>query len=262
MGEIIKIPAVGSSTPCPPCGGTYGYGEPAGTSGTDGGGTVVAQWTFEEASGDVVDGVNSIAVPVVGIVPRLMQANAFFNGAVGASTGWSGYFSTTTDPTAINPGTASFVLECTAIFNTWATSSEQYLIDTKQTISTSGFHLSYYTGVAQTDVIFYVVASDGSASQAYWPTIAASRVLPVDGVVKFRVAVNRSVSPATATLWYNGTSFGAKTLTNITSLKSIEPTAVTFGRRTDFDRIAFCIMKEIRITTGTTTANSGGPGGG
>ena len=258
-GNRLNRGPQGSSGPVGYLGNGYDYGSPAGAGGTDGGGTVVAQWTFEEASGDAIDAVGGISVPAAGTIPRQMITPQFKLNSSGA--GIDGIrFTSTTDHAALAPGTSSFVLESSCIKNCWVESpSEHFLVDTRDGGATSGMALSiFYDGT----INFYITATDGSTATAVWVSAWTTRTLPTDGILKFRISVNRAVSPATAVCVYNGTTLATKTLTAITTLKSIGSTGVNLGGRYDVNRGLFGILKEVRLITGTTTANSGGPGGG
>lgn len=245
------------SGPATPAG--YAYGSPSGAGGSTGGGTVVAQWIFEEASGDAVDAVNSISVGTNGTCQRLMETDTFRAGTFGAATGQY-KFTTNTDPTAMNLGTNSFVVEAWWIQNTWGTASEQFPFDFRQTVSgTAGFAASFGSDGT---VLFYLEADDGSANSTFWASVFTADSIPVDGVQKMRFIVDRSGANATITLVYNGTTFATKNFGLITSALTISPTAVNLGGRYDNFRNVYGIMKQVWVVSGTTTANSGGPNGG
>lgn len=238
----------------------YLYGSPAGSGGTVGGGTVAAQWTFEEASGNAVDSANSISVPASGTIQRQVNTSLFRVGSVGASTG-AGRFTTTTDPAPLALGTSNFVLECTLLVNQIPSSPTQHVpFDTRESASLSGiyFVITPSTG----DVTFGGRTTSGVDVSGSWFGVWTGNTFPTDGIQKFRFYVDRAPNPGTVTLVYNGVVQVTRNLTGLTPSLSLDASGVNLGGRYDTFRNFFGVLKEIRVTTGTTTANSGGPGGG
>lgn len=263
MGEIIKIPAQGGgSAPVV----AYDYGYPAGS----GGGTepdVVAQWIFDEASGNILDQVGS-----VDLTPTQVGATSYiqYNAAIG-------YQSTTYG--GVSPGV--FVLN--RISNSWIF----YSADTSLAVGTGDATFEWVAQYlprnnAQADATIYYSCNNSVLQGLYWyydqctttprfnfyikasdgTTLTSTTVLannPFDFKVhKHRIVLNRA---GNAQYFIDGVSQATVSMAGLVGKTLPCSQLILMGATTSAVNTLAGTLFEFRQSANATN-NSSGPGGG
>jgi hypothetical protein len=257
----------------PPAPTGYDYGSPAGAGGTDGGGTVVAQWIFDEATGNAVDEVNSVSCAPSSATAwayGIPTDDYFLAGATGMYSPAPGIKLSNGNAAvaALDLGTDNFVVEIIArpvnIFNLGG-GTNPHLIGWQGASGATGFNFLYSAITASPNVSFTLVASDLTSRTITWTNPhAGASPFTTYAWSKWRIIVARAANSGSGSVEvvYNGTSWGAVNFSSGLSGKDVNCSGVNLFGRWDAFRNTSGILGEIRVTKGTTTANSGGPNGG
>jgi hypothetical protein len=273
----------GGGGPAPVTG--YDYGSPAGAGGTDGGGTVVAQYiftedldvdTFADQSGNGITLTNNVTASV-NQIKRLdfRDYSPLFVG--GARLNWRDiydFFGNTSPGTALYAGAGDFVIEWVGRFDNRpgvaynygpgpAGNTSCWPWDTRAANTSPGIALNI-TPAATGNVVVTVVANDGTSVTLTWTNPfagAAPWQNSIGTTAKWRLVCDRTAN--TVEVFYNGTTLTSKSIAAL-GTKSIDCGRMTLWSR--YDRSSGAMVGftygEWRMTVGTTTANSGGPNGG
>lgn len=262
MSEWTFIPPRGGVAP--PAGPSYDYGAPAGTGGTTGGGTVVAQWTFQETSGNITDGVNSIVLTKVNGTSFIYEAPVSYegenitkginiNGATGLG-GTVGYWQNGSSQSVMDIGTGSAVFEFVC---STQLSGNHFTLDCRD--SSASPTRGYSFGLNHGSFMRYnMYGDDGTFRSADMVTVSDKR-WGAGQLSKVRIVINRGDN--TLKIYINGTLLASSTISTLSG-KYISNRGVTLGANRGGTQNCYMTFCELRMTTGTTTANSDGPGGG
>lgn len=234
---------------------TYLYGYPAAQAAEP---NVVAQWLFDEASGNVVDEVTSISLPPV------TAANTFTYNT--AATGvWAGVspgiafgggttyarFGNDTEKTQLAPGTSDFVVEHVAKLDSDA--STGYTVIEEIFNGTTGWQW-YVQYSSTTNWWFFLAADDGSYEGG-----ATAKSSIRDGVIhKHRIYCDRD---GVMEYFIDGISQGTHDITSLAT-KNVSAKRHYIGAVRNGSYPFKGTIYEMRLTVGNKTNNSGGPGGG
>ena len=244
----------------------YHYGWPtAGASEPN----VVAQWLFDEASGNIVDEVASLSLTIVGS-PTFSQDTAEYSPlmalGIRCSPGASeATFKIATAPAALDFSTSSGVVEWVARFDDVTGAgvggaSDGTFWDTRNAVANSGIQVFVTPATSSTggyQIIFIATDSTTIAWDLINPHAGAAPWMSSVGVShKWRLVITRENN---AQLFYDGVSLGTKALTTLIG-KSITSSGMSVATRYDQFRPMDVTFNELRFTIGNTTNNSGGPG--
>lgn len=260
-GPAYSAYAVIAKTPA------YQYGYPTFTAnGTEP--NVVAQWLFDETSGNPTDEVGSIA-----LTPTQYGSACYitYNSTDGGSAAWAGvqpgiitqgtnnnmYFYINGSATSLNIGTGNCTLEWISRYNKknnggTGTSTIYYTCDNSVA---HGIYI-YYDSISTTPTInYWIKASDGTLLSA---SVSLSTNPFDEQIHKHRVVLNRS---GNATYYIDGVSQGTVSLASLSG-KTIECSQVELLAATNSGvNTLNATMYEFRQSNNATN-NSGGPGGG
>lgn len=228
----------------------YHYGYPAyGPSEPN----VVAQWLFDEASGDIVDEVNAISVPVLGSPTYGVTEVGLWAGLSPGirMNGTTQRFRNTSGSAFLNMGTSDFVSE-------WVASHDN---------SGQAYEIDWWTGGEDTAEPGVEVYSRFNANSFRISTRAGDGTQVIGSLStsdqrdattrKYRLVGDRTAN--TEELFIDGVSQGTISIAalsgkSLSSNSDIAVGAATFG--------LMGVIYELRHTIGNKTNNSGGPGGG
>lgn len=266
-GNRLNRGPIGSAPPDPALlVNAFDYGAPAGAGGTDGGGTVAFQLTFQGASGALVDEVSGItltssyhtpATPVYQVPfgkeysTNHLQGFGFRNPGVGTR------FENTSAQATMAIGTGDAVFE---MILSWRFQSHV------------GWHFNCTDGAAPTQGYRFYMNANGAHDtrlQATDGTLVnrVGSVTPVlndksfgqGGWGKVRFVIDRTA--AMAYFYVNGVLLDSWSIATLAA-KSIPCPQVAWGSNWGSTANSVGRYAEVRLTLGTTTANSGGPGNG
>ena len=233
----------------------YQYGYPAYvTAGTEP--NVAAQWTFSEASGDIIDEVADLTLVDTGSPTYEVAATGNYAGLTPGITCGSGNYFLKAGETSLAIGTSDFVLEYWFKASTWNNGIGVGL-STSSAATAQGIFM--YSATAN-KLALWLRATDNTLATFEFHVATPSNL--ADGNLhKVRVAGNRTTG--LAHIYING---AVVSVLNISTLagKSIPchnvmiGTAYEDGSGTENTATYY----EVRLTLGNATNNSGGPGGG
>ena len=238
----------------------FEYGAPAGNGGTTGGGTVAFQFVFDEASGSIVDEVSSVTL-AANLTPTYNEGvpSPFQNLSPGISTNANAEgFRKTTATTEADLGTNDFVIEFVCAFDGGGT-GVHYVFSTQDASFLDGYYVYHQPG---SNIVCVEIDDGGTQVLAQFTTGDLT-----DGVFrKYRIRGSRVVAPPPTAdglmeLFINGVSQGTVDISSM-SANNIEASQLFTHLASHSVNSLLGTLAELRVTTGTTTANSGGPGGG
>ena len=229
-------------------GAGYHYGWPAGGTSEP---NVVAQWIFDEASGNIVDEVTGITLAAVGSPTFTQTVTGLYAGiSPGIAYPASTQHSNATPDASTYPGTGDFTIEWWA---STTTATNGYTFAWIAAVGAKGVYnnTNFLTGVAA-----IAVRSTDSTVVAKNFTMTAGYA---DGNPhKFRLVCTRA---ANMELFQDGVSLGTQALTTLIG-KTIEFEGMTLGGFTGSPTFEMDgTLYEWRLSLNATN-NSGGPGGG
>jgi len=263
MGRLRKGGGGGAPTDPALLAPDYDYGWPAGGTPEP---NVAAQWTFQAASGDLVDGVNGITLTSSFSTPSTPVYQVPFGKeySINHTQGFGMLppgVGTRFERTAAIPelviGTGDAVIEL--VYSWRYQNAVGYRINCYDSASpTQGYRLHMNANGAH-DTAFR--ATDGTlVSRVGSATIVSSRKnLATGGWSKFRWVVDRTAN--TCTLYINGVSADSWSIATLAG-KSIPCPQMALMSDWGSTSNAVGRYAELRITIGNATNNSGGPGGG
>jgi hypothetical protein len=240
---------------------TY-YGWPSNSANPDSEPGVVAQWLFDEASGNIVDKANGITLtPSAACLYR--QDTSDYSQAMeyGIHTDGGRQFDGVANAALNLGGTDDLVIEGVIKWPAYPSSGgnvESFIIHTQGGSVSSGYRVSYaYPSNGNWQL---VIRSDVGTQ------ITFSQINPFNGSnptstgewLKVRYVVDRS---GNAEAFFNGVSAGTISVASINGL-AVTATDCTIGGRYDRFRPADALHNEVRVSIGTTSNNSGGKNGG
>lgn len=235
--------------------GNYVYGYPYGPNAeTD----VTAQWTFREASGDIVDTVGSVTLADTGTPTYSVATGDKWINFVGITLGSGNYFDNAAAQAGLNIGTSDFTWEITALFTgSW---SWQQLLFCQDGTLTHGWYLDVEDIGGIPKFKIDIRATDGT-------TVSGGISCPAsmlsganfDGLNhKVRVVGTRSAS---VEIFVDGVSAGSLSLAAISG-KSVNCERMKIGAWAGGALGPFLgTFFEARLSNNNIN-NSGGPGGG
>ncbi|GEM_PF-4161003 len=214
---------------------------------------VVAQWLFNESSGNAVDVVSGISLPKSGVgaltYSQVASGALFQRISPGILTASDAVFYNSSHQASCDPGTGDFSIElwlASATFNT-----NKYFFATADG-SDKGFELS---NNSTTNIRVYTKAEDGTVlDQNFDHTTDFNDGSPH----KIRIIWNRG--SGRLELLIDGVSKGTRDLTSLAG-KTIQTNTVCVGGVTGAIAAAASTFYEIRLSLNATN-NAGGPNGG
>lgn len=226
----------------------YDYGWPGGGSSEN---NVTFQLLFDESSSPIVDEVAAVSLAQVGAPTYQVDTSAYSDlMALGSTIAFNQGWRKDSTTSEVAPGTQSWVYECVYKAN----SPNGEMIDTRDpgSVDVGG----WYVGLsgASNGVTIIVTSTD---NVTVGKTFTDATVF--DGNFhKMRAVFDRS---GNLELFVDGESQGTQSLATISG-KTIPAHGLTIGQRATGLNTAIGTYNEIRVSIGTTTNNSGGPGGG
>ena len=247
----------------------YQYGSPSGGTTEP---NVVAQWLFDEASGNIVDEVASRSLTQVGS-PTYRQNTSEYSSQMSlgircSPSATEAAFKIATPPTELNFGTSSGVIEWVARFDDVTGAgvggaTDGTFWDTRSGAAQSGINILLTSvNLATGGYQIQIIATDATTVTMNLtnPHAGAAPWISSIGVShKWRLVVNRA---ANAQLFYDGVALGTPASLATLIGKSITSSAMGVATRYDTARPLDVTFNELRFTIGNITNNSGGPGNG
>lgn len=214
---------------------------------------VVAQWLFDEASGDIVDEVGGITLTATGADLTYAVPTTAYSAAMptGISNSGTSYFTKAGAESALNIGTASASIEFVLAADA-AADGAVFDFRNDSATPTSGFSFSINRATATWT--WQLVATDGTTVTRSAATLPAS--VTSGGLCKHRLSIDRSYNrvhyfinerfiDSTAIATLNGKSINCE---NIFLLRNATTAGSVTGALTEF-----------RQSVGSCMTNSGGP---
>lgn len=231
-------------------GETYSYGWPAGGTSEP---NVVAQWLFDEASGNIADEVAAIAGTSAGTLTYNVAAGGVWGKLSPGITSGGGYFSVAQTVT-LDLDLDDAVFEWVAAIESAGGSSLHHFFDFATGTNSRGMK-SYYDSTGDD---LYLILKGESDTQATMSFLNIGNFND-DTIHKWRISVDRS---GNGELFVDGVSKGTSAASAL-ALENVKHYAGKILRHNSqaswyVDGTAY----ELRITIGNATNNSGGPGGG
>jgi len=233
----------------------YHYGYPAYGDEETG---VVAQFLFDEFSGNIVDQVSGLTVTASGSPGYRTASTGLFSGINpgitfnGLNPGGS-FFQKNSATTELDIGTSDFVIEW------WSTeespntvNGDRFIFSTWKT--GNGVEL-YWSG---NDLVFFMQGNAGANSVQMNTTLTS---LLNDGLIhKYRLSGSRAGS---VVLYVDGVEKNSMVMTDLIGV-NVTAGLLVFGQTEPPGAGAEYkgTLYEFRVTVGNATNNSGGPGGG
>ena len=241
----------------------YAYGWPtAGSSEPN----VVAQWLFDEASGNIVDEVASLSLAKnqsgAGASILYAQTNSDYSNSLNPGIYMKSVTGSTDSfyaaDTSLVIGTASAVLEWVASYGVANAmgADDATVFNTTNNSVEHGIYVLYTNMLTTPRMNLYFKASDGTGINSF---ISLTASIFNTGTHKHRLVLNRA---GNAEYFVDGVSQGTASLGTLSG-KTLECSQVNLGSVLSSGVNSLeSTFYEFRLTIGNATNNSGGPGGG
>ena len=230
-----------------------GYGAPAGTAGTTGGGTVACQFLFDESAPPttIVDEANGITLTALATPTMEQTLTGDFSGITPGvlHTGSAAWRKLTATPECAL-GTGDAVLEWDGSFDGGGTGA-YYIFTTENASFQNGIYVVYILGATDMQID---LDQGGTGVR-----VDISCGTLTDSVMrKYRLVLDRS---GNAELFIDGVSQGTASIASASAVNlGADQCFVGTGPNTGNPILG--TLGQLRLTLGTTTANYDGPGGG
>lgn len=223
------------------------YGSPAGEGGVDGGGTPVAQWLFDESSGNIVDEVSGATLqPGSFFTPVYNQGASgdFSQLAPGIQLVGRGFY-TASAISGTSPGTGSFVIEWTALRANQVGAGTVACIDDT---TAKGLQI-YHNG--NTNLTLYVSTEEGTTANFIFNGI--TNVTGDGQLHNYKLVKDNSVNRIT--FYIDNVSQGFQSSAAISG-ETITAYDYSIGMRGASAQVLYATLYEYRQVNGTATADS------
>jgi hypothetical protein len=235
----------------------YDFGAPTGTGGDASAANVVAQWIFDETTGNIVDEVNSISLTPVNVGGIAYNLNRYYTylppGGVRYGPSAS-FFRNTSVNSVLSPGTGDWTVEAVGTFSG---NNNGVLIDCRNPSDGKGWAVYILHGANR--IAVEGIAEDGTAYAAQTSAISGFQNWELI-YTKIRVVHDRTAG--FAYIYYNGVLSGSLSIAAVAG-KTINAYEVRLANNYLENRGGGYVghMKELRVSLNATN-NSGGPNGG
>lgn len=228
----------------------YEYGAPSGAGGDGSSTGVVAQWIFDETSGDIVDEISSITLADQGTPSYDNTITGDFSCLSPSIDTSSGGFTKASGEATIDPGTSDFIMEWVATRDSGT--GNQIVFET-DTSNNGGWQIFWN---ASATALRFFMRTDGPTTIDR--TITFTDVTGDGEYHKYRVTFDRD---GNIEGFLDGVSQGTGDMSGGDG-ESFVSVTVSIGQTSNNTLRYDGKFAGFRMTIGNLTNNSGGPGGG